>query len=548
LEFKETGVLNMETQKEFVEYFKDKNKNSKNTPEFIWYLEKQKGISEQILNDFNVGYDSEWIHPTTKAGVANLKKKAVIIPIDKSNYVAHRVDDDMEITVGDNAWLLNQEALSKNGPVFIVEGMLKSLRFISAKANAVGIIGVAGITKLQKIISESVISQPIFLCLKDENLKIFLENKKIPHKDISRKINPPFKNGNFQDSITHLIENDIPKIIEEFNTKRNEASKQKRQIRATYIHGKSIDRFNKIFKDIADCKICSSLSTGFSKLDNILGKGLRSGTIHVLGAEPGIGKTTFALQIATHIALQEKHCVLFYSLEMTEKDIHLKNLSRLSKGNKLINPISNIAPKTPDEITKFIQNINRLEYEKNNKEYEFYRTMIELYKKQVLDKMIILTESDEIKGLENEIENHIEICCKNPIVFVDFLQYMKFSVKLDRRTAIDNLMVKFRNFAKRNNVSFFLISSLNRAGRDAANSHHIGLSAFKESGNIEYNSDVVFTLEASKNRNYIELRIIKNRFGEVYKHSKFVNFKFCHKYSYLTETSDNEKLRGGSIL
>jgi replicative DNA helicase len=538
----------MEEEKEFEEYFKEKNKNSKNTPEFFLYLEKQKGISEQILNDFNVGYDSEWIHPTTEVGVANLKKRVIIIPVDKNSYVVHRIDDGMEITVGDHAGLFNKKALSKNKPVFIVEGILRSLRFISAKASAVGIIGTAGITKLQKIISKTVISQPVFLCLKDENLKMFLKNKNIPHKDISEKFKEPFENENFQNTIAHLIENTTPKIVEEFNKKLNEGSKQKKKARETYIYEKSINRFDKIFKDIADCKICPSLSTGFSKLDSILGKGLRSSAIHVLGAEPGIGKTTLALQIATHIALQEKHCVLFYSLEMTEKDIHLKNLSRLSRDNKLMKPTSNMASKTPDEIAKIIQNTPKFECGENNKYYEFYRKMIEIYKKQVLNKMIILTEFDEVKGIENEIENHMKVCCKNPMVFIDFLQYMKFNVNLDRRITIDNLMGKFRNFAKENNISFFLISSLNRAGRDTTNSPHIGLSAFKESGSIEYNADVIFTLEPSKNSKHIELRIIKNRFGKTCKHIEFVNLEFCRKYSYLKETENNEKLTGGKIL
>jgi replicative DNA helicase/twinkle protein len=534
-------------KEEFSAYFKEKNQNSKNTPGFVGYLKEQKGISEQVLNDFNIGYDSEWIHPTTEASVANFKKSAIIIPIDKSNYVAHRVNDNMEIAVGEDAWVFNQEAISKNKPIFVTEGILKSLRFISAKLNAVGIIGTIGITKLQKIISKNKINQPVFLCLKDENLKAFLENKNIPYKDISEKIEEVLNGNNFQDTITHFVENNAKKLIEEFSIKQNEAQKQKKQAREEYIQEKSKHKFYKIFRDVANYKINSSFSTSFSKLDSILGEGLRSGNIHVLGAEPGIGKTTFALQIATHIALQEKHCVLFYSLEMAEKDIHLKNLSRLTKNNQP----TNATPKTPDEIAKFIQNVNnRLEHEKTNEDYEIYRKVMEIYEEHVLNKLIILTESDEINGIENEIEKHMEVCCKNPIVFIDFLQYMKFNINLDKRIAIDNLMVKFRKFAKKNNVLFFLISSLNRAGRDITNSLHIGLSSFKESGNIEYNADVILTLESSKNNEYIELRIIKNRFGKTYKHSEYVNLEFYREYSYFKEQEiiNNEKLAGGGIL
>jgi replicative DNA helicase len=67
-------------------------------------------------------------------------------------------------------------------------------------------------------------------------------------------------------------------------------------------------------KDIQDNKNRKLISTGFLKLNAKLGDGLIPG-LHVIGAIPSLGKTTFALQIADYIAKNGTD-VLFFSLEM----------------------------------------------------------------------------------------------------------------------------------------------------------------------------------------------------------------------------------------
>ena len=54
--------------------------------------------------------------------------------------------------------------------------------------------------------------------------------------------------------------------------------------------------------------------TGFSKLDEIL-KGMSAGNLIILAARPKVGKTAFALTIATNVAMSGK-TVAFYSMEM----------------------------------------------------------------------------------------------------------------------------------------------------------------------------------------------------------------------------------------
>jgi replicative DNA helicase len=68
-----------------------------------------------------------------------------------------------------------------------------------------------------------------------------------------------------------------------------------------------------------------TVKTYFPRLDNYTG-GLQRGTLTILGARPSVGKTTLALNMTVHLALNGKK-VMFFSLEMTTEMIINKLLS-----------------------------------------------------------------------------------------------------------------------------------------------------------------------------------------------------------------------------
>lgn len=68
------------------------------------------------------------------------------------------------------------------------------------------------------------------------------------------------------------------------------------------------------------------ISTGFPRLDGILGGGFIRGGLYILGARPAVGKSTFALNLADGIAGN----LLFVSLEMSPEQILAKRVSRLT--------------------------------------------------------------------------------------------------------------------------------------------------------------------------------------------------------------------------
>jgi replicative DNA helicase len=69
----------------------------------------------------------------------------------------------------------------------------------------------------------------------------------------------------------------------------------------------------------------SGLSTGFTELDRMT-SGLQSTDLIVLAARPSVGKTSFALNIAQHVAIREGRSVGFFSLEMSREQLGFRVL------------------------------------------------------------------------------------------------------------------------------------------------------------------------------------------------------------------------------
>jgi len=91
------------------------------------------------------------------------------------------------------------------------------------------------------------------------------------------------------------------------------------------------------------------IKTGIIEFDRVLGGGLMPGSVILLGGEPGIGKSTFAMQCASNI----NGTVLYVSGEESDKQIKLR-ASRLKINSE------NIYIQTETELSPIITTINKL--------------------------------------------------------------------------------------------------------------------------------------------------------------------------------------------
>lgn len=266
------------------------------------------------------------------------------------------------------------------------------------------------------------------------------------------------------------------------------------------------------------------IPTGFSAFDSILGDGLQPG-LYILGAVSSMGKTTLAVQIADHIA-ESGQPVLFVTIEQRAREITAKSLSRIARGIYYSGCDSD--PITAQEIT----NRKRRGEWSEGKTVALYQAA-ESYTNSVSPKLRIMEgvgqpSVSDIKAAAAEIMRHEG---KAPVIFIDYLQLLKAQNDrdTDKQTTDKNVM-DLKQLAGDMKTPIFAISSLNRANYNGA----IGLEAFKESGAIEYGSDVLMGLQpagiAEKNQQEaaeyidtlktkpireVELSILKNRNGVI---------------------------------
>lgn len=272
-------------------------------------------------------------------------------------------------------------------------------------------------------------------------------------------------------------------------------------------------------KYIQDDTQVKKLATNFTKLDNLLNGGLPYGLI-TLGAITSLGKTTFTLQLADNMASMGNTKVLFFSLEMSLFDLMSKSLSRLSFVN--------------DDLTNYTYD----DLLSNNEEID-YNTIFERYA-PIGNNLYIIDNIYDMRNIERCIAEFRENTpTSNIVVVIDYLQYISCGNNANDKQAIDLITKRLKELSKQLNLVIVAISSLNRANY----SGNITMESFKESGSIEYTSDILIGLEytnnngsdrdmeARKNPRRITLNILKNRYGALGK----INFDFNTTYSTFTE-------------
>lgn len=249
--------------------------------------------------------------------------------------------------------------------------------------------------------------------------------------------------------------------------------------------------------------------TRYPRLDGLTG-GLQRGTLSIIGARPSVGKTTFALNIATNVALNGKN-VAFFTLEMTANMI----LDKLASSNCTI-PYTCFNGKLREADKKIVS--------------DFLNTS------GVKDRLAIIDDLNTIEGICSYILNS-----KPDVVVIDYVQIIRTLRKFDSmRLQIDYISSELKRIAKSTKCCIILLSQLKRpeSGKVAPPT----MSDLKESGSLEQDGDYVFLLyrpyAQCKSGGYdpenTTLQVEKNKFGE----SRIIKLKFNGKYQTFTEARE----------
>lgn len=273
---------------------------------------------------------------------------------------------------------------------------------------------------------------------------------------------------------------------------------------------------------IAESANAPAISTGFVELNEKLDGGFRKG-LYMLGGIPSVGKTSFVLQIADQIAVQDKD-VLYISMEMERYELMAKSISRITaelstEDKSAFGGINNA--KTA------IQIMDGTQYQRySDTERGLIRSSIEHYEGIASHLYIIETSGNySVKEVRSAVERHINITGNVPVVMVDYIQILTpLNERATDKTNIDKAVRELKLISRDFKTPVIGISSFNRTNYN----NRVALDSFKESGNIEYTGDVVmglqysgvgekdFDIESAKDDNprKVDLVILKNRNGK----------------------------------
>lgn len=212
-------------------------------------------------------------------------------------------------------------------------------------------------------------------------------------------------------------------------------------------------------------ELITGVPTGFERLDHMT-SGLQPSDLIIVAARPGLGKTSFCLNIAAHAAIENRNPVGVFSLEMTKDQLMLRMLSSRAKVN-----YSNIRSGyiKNEELAKLV---NAADIFRQAKIYIDDTPAI-----GILELRAKARRQKREKGLD--------------LIIVDYLQLMRGIGRAEtREREIAEISGSLKALAKELNIPVIAVSQLSRQTETRADKRP-QLSDLRESGALEQDADVV---------------------------------------------------------
>ncbi|BDU63205.1 replicative DNA helicase [Candidatus Borrelia fainii] len=288
----------------------------------------------------------------------------------------------------------------------------------------------------------------------------------------------------------HRIRRDISKISRELNDLANDSTKKVEQfVEDAQRHILSIE-LDCSSKNLNHAKIVAErvhaeiyersmkkrevnfgIPSGFKKVDSLIG-GFRESDFIIIGARPSVGKTAFALNIASSIALRndKKRKVGFFSLEMTSDAL----IKRIIAAQANIDSF-----KIQNSILSGheIKAINDVVNDISNSEFYIEDTAN-------ISLLTLATQARKLKRF-SDID----------ILFVDYISLISLETRnIPRHEQVASISKALKELARELKIPIVALSQLTRdtEGREPS------LASLRESGALEQDADIVILLHRDK--------------------------------------------------
>ena len=242
----------------------------------------------------------------------------------------------------------------------------------------------------------------------------------------------------------------------------------------------------------------TGIPTGYHDLDSKT-SGLQPGDLLIVAGRPSMGKTSFALNMAEHVALEVGLPVAVFSMEMGGAQLAMRMLSSVGKLDAHRMRTGRLSD---EEWSKLTGAMGRL--------FE-----APLY----IDETPALNPID----LRARARRLYRQCGKLGLIVIDYLQLMSAASggSENRATEISEISRSLKSLAKELNVPLIALSQLNRSLEQRPNKRPV-MSDLRESGAIEQDADVIMFIYRdevynpdSQDKGSAEIIIGKQRNGPI---------------------------------
>ncbi len=231
------------------------------------------------------------------------------------------------------------------------------------------------------------------------------------------------------------------------------------------ILGQLVDRIQELYDRDTPTDI-TGVPSGFADLDEMT-SGLQPTDMMVIAGRPGMGKTTFALNVAEHVAVECGLPVAVFSMEMPGTQLAMRFISSVGRLDQ-----------------------HRLKTGKLNDE-EWQRLTFALGK--LHEAPIYIDESPGLNptDLRARARRLYRQCGKLGLIVIDYIQLMTTLRQSDNRAAeLSEISRSIKSLAKELHVPIMALSQLNRSLEQRPNKRPV-MSDLRESGAIEQDADMI---------------------------------------------------------
>ena len=251
------------------------------------------------------------------------------------------------------------------------------------------------------------------------------------------------------------------------------------------------------------------LETGLDDLDHFL-QGLKNSDFMILAARPSMGKTAFALNIASYLAVEKDIPVVFFSLEMSS----IQLIHRIFSIRGLIDMTELKSGNLNNQMTQELINIsNKLSCSKL------------IIQDNIFNLAVLRSTARKLRR-----EKNIKL------IIIDYLQLLEGTHRENRNLEISEISRSLKLLAKELDIPIIALSQLSRSVESRQVKKPM-LSDLRESGSLEQDADIVMFLyredyynPETENKNITDVIIAKNRNGPtgtipVFFHKEYVRFQ-----------------------